>query len=415
MKNCEIIGKDQKEQVINLESWKKNLFIVWLGCFLTGTGLNLIMPFLPLYIEQLGVHNQQAVSIWSGIALSSTFLVSAVMSPIWGRLADQKGRRVMLLRAALGMAIAMIAMGFVTNVYQFVILRLLMGIFSGYISTANALVATQVPRHRSGWALGTLSTAAVSGVLIGPLIGGFLADLFGVRPVFFITGTLLLGTFFLTVFFVQEKFTPVEKADMLSGKKVFATLKYPGLIISLFITTMVIQVSSNSVNPILTLYVRELAGNTQNVAFISGMIASVPGVAALIAAPQLGKWGDKIGTERILLGALIFSMLLQIPMAFVTHPFQLGVLRFLLGMTDGALLPAVQSLLTKNTPREVAGRIFGYNQSFQYIGNVVGPLLGSFVAAHFGYNHVFLMVAVFVLINVLITLRFNRKIHGTIN
>lgn len=397
--------------MICLESWKKNLFIVWIGCFLTGTGLNLIMPFLPLYIEQLGVHSQQAVSIWSGIALSSTFLVSAIMSPIWGRLADQKGRRVMLLRAALGMAIAMIAMGFVTNVYQFVILRLLMGIFSGYISTANTLVATQVPRHRSGWALGMLSTAPVSGILIGPMIGGFLSDSFGVRPVFFITGTLLFATFFLTVFFVREKFTPVEKKDMLSGKKVFEAIKYPGLIISLFITTMVIQVSSNSVNPILTLYVRELAGNVSNVAFISGVIASVPGVAALIAAPRLGKWGDKIGTERILLGALIFSMLLQIPMAFVNTPLQLGVLRFLLGLADGALLPAVQSLLAKNTPREVAGRVFGYNQSFQYIGNVVGPIMGSFVAAHFGYNHVFLMVAMFVLINVLITLRFNHTIH----
>ncbi|EDN9957645.1 multidrug efflux MFS transporter Lde, partial [Listeria monocytogenes] len=131
-----------------MENWKKNLYVVWVGCFLTGTGLNLIMPFLPLYIEELGVHNPDQVSMWSGIALSSTFLVSAIMSPIWGKLADQKGRRIMLLRAALGMAIAMILMGLVSNVYQFVGLRLLMGIFSGYISTANALIATQVPRHR---------------------------------------------------------------------------------------------------------------------------------------------------------------------------------------------------------------------------------------------------------------------------
>ncbi|HBI5843445.1 TPA: multidrug efflux MFS transporter Lde [Listeria monocytogenes] len=391
-----------------MENWKKNLYVVWVGCFLTGTGLNLIMPFLPLYIEELGVHNPDQVSMWSGIALSSTFLVSAIMSPIWGKLADQKGRRIMLLRAALGMAIAMILMGLVSNVYQFVGLRLLMGIFSGYISTANALIATQVPRHRSGWALGALSTAAVSGVLIG----GALSDTFGVRPVFYITGALLLGSFFLTLFFVKEKFTPVEKKEMRSGKEVFLSLKNPGLIISLFITTMMIQIASNSVNPILTLYVRDLAGNAQNIAFISGMIASVPGVAALIAAPRLGRWGDRIGSERILLGALIGSMLLQIPMAFAQNPLQLGILRFLLGLTDGALLPAVQSLLTKNTPREVSGRIFGYNQSFQYIGNVIGPLVGSSVAAHFGYGDVFLVVAGFIFINVLISFYFNRKMHG---
>ncbi|WP_239253677.1 multidrug efflux MFS transporter [Listeria ilorinensis] len=396
-----------------MQDWKKNLYIVWIGCFLTGTGLNLIMPFLPLYIEELGVHNPDQVSLWSGIALSSTFLVSAIMSPIWGSLADRKGRRIMLLRAALGMSVAMILMGLVTNVYQFVGLRLLMGVFSGYISTANALIATQVPRHRSGQALGLLSTAGVSGVLIGPLIGGFLSDTFGVRPVFFITGILIAGSFLLTLLFVKEKFTPVEKADMLSAKEVLHKLQNPWLIFALFFTTMIIQISSNAVNPILTLYVRDLAGNAQNIAFISGVISSVPGIAALLTAPRLGRWGDKIGTERILLWALVGSMVLQIPMAFVESPWQLAILRFLLGVTDGALFPAVQSLLTKNTPRDVSGRIFGYNQSFQYIGNVVGPMVGSTVAAQFGYNDVFFVVAGFILINVLISAFFNRRLHAS--
>ncbi|WP_368307257.1 MFS transporter, partial [Listeria monocytogenes] len=126
----------------------------------------------------------------SGIALSSTFIVSAIMSPIWGKLADQKGRRIMLLRAALGMAIVLILMGLVSNVYQFVGLRLLLGIFSGYILTANALIATQVPLHRSGWAPGALSTAAVSGGLIGPLYFGALVDTIGARHVFYHTKLL---------------------------------------------------------------------------------------------------------------------------------------------------------------------------------------------------------------------------------
>ncbi|EUJ28861.1 putative drug MFS efflux protein [Listeria floridensis FSL S10-1187] len=394
-----------------MKDWKKNLFIVWIGCFLTGTGLNLIMPFLPLYVEELGVTDPGQVSLYSGVALSSTFFVSAIMAPIWGRLADRKGRRVMLLRAALGMSIAMILMGLVSNVFQFIALRLLMGIFSGYISTANALIATQAPRHRSGYALGTLSTAAVSGVLIGPLIGGFLSDIFGVRPVFFITGILLAASFFLTLFFVRESFTPVEKTETLSLKDVFSALPNRHLIFILFFTSMMIQVSNNAVSPILTLYVRDLAGNISNIAFISGMIAAVPGVASLLAAPRLGKWGDKIGTERILLGALIGSMVLQIPMAFAETPLQFGILRFLLGIADGALLPAVQSLLSKNTPREMTGRLFGYNQSFLYIGNVVGPLAGSTIAAHFGYSSVFLAVAFFILINVLLSLNFNRTVH----
>lgn len=125
----------------------------------------------------------------------------------------------------------------------------------------------------------------------------------------------------------------------------------------------------------------KLAGNVSNVAFISGMIASVPGVAALLSAPRLGKLGDRIGPEKILITALIFSVLLLIPMSYVQTPLQLGILRFLLGAADGALLPAVQTLLVYNSSNQIAGRIFSYNQSFRDIGNVTGPLMGAAISA----------------------------------
>ncbi|MFC3395255.1 multidrug efflux MFS transporter MdtG [Brenneria rubrifaciens] len=385
--------------------WKRNLYVTWLGCFFTGAAFSLVMPFLPLYVEQLGITGHSALNMWSGIVFSITFLFSAIASPFWGRLADRKGRKLMLLRSALGMCIVMVLMGLAQNIWQFLCLRAVLGVLGGFVPNANALIATQVPRNKSGWALGTLSTGAVSGALIGPLIGGYLADVYGLRPVFFITAGVLFICFLITLLFVQERFTAVRKKDMLSGRQVITSLKNPRLILSLFITTLIIQVASGSVIPILTLFVRDLAGTTQNLAFISGMIAAIPGVSALLCAPRLGKLGDKIGPERILIAMLIMSVLLLIPMAFVQTPWQLGILRFLLGAADGALLPAVQTLLIYHSSHQVAGRIFSYNQSFRDVGNVTGPIIGASISANYGFRAVFIVTALVVLINVIYSWR----------
>ncbi|CAH3440835.1 multidrug efflux MFS transporter [Enterobacter cloacae complex sp. S4] len=396
-----------------MESWKVNLISVWFGCFFTGLAISQILPFLPLYVSQLGVTSHEALSMWSGLTFSVTFLVSAIVSPMWGSLADRKGRKLMLLRASLGMAIAILLQAFATNVWQLFFLRAVMGLTSGYIPNAMALVASQVPRERSGWALSTLSTAQISGVIGGPLLGGFLADHVGLRAVFIITAVLLVVSFMVTLFLIKEGGRPViSKSERLSGKAVFASLPYPGLMISLFVTTMVIQLCNGSVGPILALFIKSMEPESTNIAFLSGMIAAVPGVSALISAPRLGKLGDRIGTARILMATLIFAVVLFFAMSFVTSPLQLGVLRFLLGFADGAMLPAVQTLLVKYSSDQVTGRIFGYNQSFMYLGNVAGPLIGASVSAMAGFRWVFAATAIVVLINIIqlaIALRRRRQ------
>ncbi len=396
-----------------MESWKVNLISVWFGCFFTGLAISQILPFLPLYVSQLGVTSHEALSMWSGLTFSVTFLVSAIVSPMWGSLADRKGRKLMLLRASLGMAIAILLQAFATNVWQLFFLRAVMGLTSGYIPNAMALVASQVPRERSGWALSTLSTAQISGVIGGPLLGGFLADHVGLRAVFIITAILLVVSFLVTLFLIKEGGRPViSKSERLSGKAVFASLSYPGLMISLFVTTMVIQLCNGSVGPILALFIKSMEPESTNIAFLSGMIAAVPGVSALISAPRLGKLGDRIGTARILMATLIFAVVLFFAMSFVTSPLQLGVLRFLLGFADGAMLPAVQTLLVKYSSDQVTGRIFGYNQSFMYLGNVAGPLIGASVSAMAGFRWVFAATAIVVLINIIqlaIALRRRRQ------
>lgn len=217
-------------------NWKRNLAVAWFGCFLTGAAFSLVMPFLPLYVEQLGVTGHSALNMWSGLVFSITFLFSAIASPFWGGLADRKGRKIMLLRSALGMSIIMVLMGLAQNVWQLLILRALLGLLGGFVPNANALIATQIPRHKSGWALGTLSTGAVSGALLGPLAGGFMADIYGLRPVFFITAAVLFICFIVTLLCIRENFTPVAKKEMLHARQVIGALKNPKLVLSLFVT-----------------------------------------------------------------------------------------------------------------------------------------------------------------------------------
>ncbi|CAK6495695.1 Staphyloferrin B transporter [Pantoea sp. Nvir] len=393
-----------------IESWKINLISVWFGCFFTGLAISQIIPFLPLYIEQLGITDGDALSLWSGLTFSITFVISAAVAPLWGSLADRKGRKLMLLRAASGMGIVILLQAFVTQAWQLLLLRALMGLTSGYIPNAMALVAAQVPRDRSGWALSCVSTGQIGGVILGPMLGGLLADWVGLRMVFIVTAALLLVSFLVTLLLIKETgYKPVSKKEKLSGREVFASLDNPRLMLCLFVTTMVIQMCNGSVNPILTLFVRELAPTADNIAFLSGVIAALPGISALIAAPRLGRLGDRIGTQRILLATMVASLLLLIAMSFVTSATQLGVLRFLLGFADGAMMPAVQTLLVRHSRDNITGRIFGYNQSFMYLGNVAGPLLGAAVSALSGYRWVFFATALVVLINVLLLKRFYRR------
>lgn len=166
------------------EPWQQNLFVLWFGTFIAGIAFSEIMPFLSLYVNTLGNFSKSQLSLYSGLTYSSTFLVLAIISPIWGKIADKRGRKLMILRASLGMAFVLGAMGLVQNVYQLIGLRLLQGVFAGYISNANALIATETPKEKSGYALGFLSTGPVSGSLLGPLVGGALASIFSYRITF---------------------------------------------------------------------------------------------------------------------------------------------------------------------------------------------------------------------------------------
>jgi MFS transporter, DHA1 family, multidrug resistance protein len=378
--------------------WKRNLMVCWFGMFVTGVGMSQIAPVLPLYIKHLGVGNAASIAQLSGIAFGITFIISAIFSPIWGLAADKYGRKPMLLRASLGMAIVVGSMGFAPNVYVLIGLRLLQGVITGYSTACTTLIATQTDKEHAGWALGTLSTANISGSLLGPTMGGFIAESFGLQNVFFITGAMLLIAFIITALFVMESFKREDK-KVLSVKETWRIVPEKSLTITMFVTFFILTVALYSIEPIITVYVTQLSRDTSHVALLAGLTFSASGLANIIAAPRLGKISDKIGAQKVILVALVAAGLIFIPQAFVQNPWQLMGLRFLLGLAAAGLTPSVNVLIKKITPPSLTGRIFGFTMSAGYIGVFGGSVLGGQVAAYFGIRYVFFITSALLLIN----------------
>ncbi len=381
-----------------MKIWKRNLIVCWFGTFVTLVGMSQIAPIMPLYIRQLGVQNTGVIEQISGIAFGVTFIVSAIFSPIWGYAADKIGRKPMLLRASLGMAIVVGSMGLAQNIYQLIALRILQGVITGYSTACITLIATQTEKKHAGWALGVLSTASVSGSLLGPLIGGYLDEILGLQFTFFLTGGLMLVAFIATLLFVKEEFIKAEKKT-LSTREVWKQLPDPSLIVTMFVTSFVLQLAYYSIEPIITIYITQLSTSTAHIALISGMAFSASGLASIIAAPRLGKLSDKIGPQKVMLTALIVAGVLFIPQAFVHNPWQLMGLRFLLGFATAGLAPSINSLLKKITPDNLTGRVFGFNMSAFYLGTFGGSVFGGQIAAHLGIKYVFFITSSLLFIN----------------
>jgi len=385
-------------------NWKRTLCILWIASFFVTAGMSLILPFLPLYIEKLGVHQIQDVERWSGLVFSAQYFTSTIFQPIWGRFADKHGRKIMILRAGLGMGIITALMGVVGSVWQLFLLRLLNGVFSGFLPMAISMQASLTPDEHAGKALGTLQTGAVAGNLIGPLIGGLLAETIGFHYVFFLTGSCLIAASLIVVFFAQEKRkSPTEVMKLPKGA--YKQLKP---LLPIFIASTFTQVGMMSIEPIVTIYAKTLYVGT-HLAVIAGLVVSMSGIANLIGAPTLGRLSDHIGQRKVLTLALSAAACMYIPQALAPNIGVLLVGRFLLGLFIGGMLPSLNVLVKIKAPEELQATAFGFNTSSTFLGNLIGPILGSNVAAAYGIKNVFYVTMAVLLLNA-VMIFFNRKL-----
>jgi DHA1 family multidrug resistance protein-like MFS transporter len=374
-----------------MELWKRNLYSLWVAQFLAGAGLSMVMPFLPFYLKDLGVTDPDSVKIWSGLVFSAPFMVSAFMQPLWGVLGDRYGRKPMVVRAMMALGLANIAMGFAQTAPQLLILRFIQGSLSGFVAPSLALLASCTPEDRTGQAIGTIQSSLVTGMIVGPLLGGLLAHFSGYRPLFFGTGICCLAAAAIAVIFVQEKFAGAggrKKSGLRENLRfVFAN----GELRFLFLLLVVIQVSIHIVGPFLSLYVEFLQFPADYVAVMSGAVFGITGVTNASTAPIWGRRGDRIGYRRVLRYAIGGAALFYLPQAFVTDAYQLLALRAGIGIFIGGILPTILTIVQKSTPEQSRGGIYGIFQSGLLLGTMGGPLIGGFLSASLGLRAIFLL------------------------
>jgi MFS transporter, DHA1 family, multidrug resistance protein len=381
--------------------WRGTLWAMVGVQFVMTMAFSMLTPIMPLFLPELGVHSAAGIDIWAGILSGVTSFVAAFASPVWGRVADRHGRKLMLLRSSLAIGFFTVLMGLSQDVWQFFGARMLMGIFAGFSSSAIALVASQVPESRLGYSLGWLSTGQLVGSLVGPIMGGALADLTGsYRIPFYLTSLTIFAALGFVWFGVHEEFVRPQSAN--SGRSLTAGLvalvRSPTLM-ALFFVLLMAQFGVRTVQPIVTLYVKEMVGDLPNVATLAGIAFSITGVANVISAPFLGNRSDVIGYRKVLLIALLGATLTTLPQAFTHNYFVFTAERFAVGLFIGGLLPTANALVGRLVPRSDRGTIYGMTSSAMFMGNSLGPLLGGFLAAGLGLSWVFLMTGAVLALN----------------
>jgi DHA1 family multidrug resistance protein-like MFS transporter len=381
--------------------WRRTLWaMVGIQFLMTGS-FSFLSPIVPLMLPGLGVTSVQGIDIWSGVITGSTSFVAAFASPIWGRIADRRGRKLSLLRSSCAIAVFTAVMGLSTNVWQFFAARALMGMFAGFSTSAMALVASQVPERRLGYALGLLSSGQMVGSLIGPVLGGILSDATGsYRTPFYITSAVTFSGLGLVWFIVKEDFTPPKEGtksrSLLSGLNL---LLGSSSLLALFFVLFMAQFSVRTVQPMVTLFVQELIGSPPQIATLAGIAFSITGLANLIAAPFLGNRSDVIGYRRVLLICLLGATLTSIPQIFVQSYWLFVAERFAVGLFIGGILPTANALIGRGVSRENRGTVYGMTASATFLGNSLGPLTGGLIAAGLGIRFVFVITAALLMIN----------------
>ncbi len=373
-----------------METWKRTVYISLVCVFCIAFGVSQLAPILPLYFHDLGVQTPEAMSLWSGLATGATYIIVCIAAPFWGRIADKRGRKITLIRSSFGMALCNILIAFQTTPEGVVLIRLIQGLVSGFYSASITLIASESPIERTGWALGLLASANLAGSLIGPLLGGYIADTVGIRNDFIIVGIIMSLAGLLAAVFIHEDYKPKANVEKLSINKLKEQIPEFNSVIALCVASFIYAICIMSLQPVISVYIKGIVpSDTENLAFIAGAVFSAMGIAQLMSSSPLGKLVDKIGPRKVLVISLIYVGILNIPQAYVSDVYQLAIIRFLQGFGLGGMLPALNTYLSSKTPREFTGQVFSYNQSCLFFGYFLGSVGGASLMAWLGFTTLF--------------------------
>jgi DHA1 family multidrug resistance protein-like MFS transporter len=377
------------------QSWRRNVYVLWVAETLTIVGFCMCYPFLPFYLADLGVRSFDHQALWAGAMTASTSGLMAITSPLWGMAADRYGRKPMIVRAMTCGAITTGLMGLVVAPWQLLILFILDGALSGTVTAAMTLVASTTPQKRIGYALGLLQTAIFTGASIGPLIGGVLADRVGYRPVFGLGSLLLFIAAALTLALTRETFVRAPRAGVVGAsgahRVALSAIVLAGAVPASVGMMFALRLATGAVTPVLPLFVKSLTDAGAPLGSLTGLTFGVSGLGSAAAALTLGRAADRMGHRQVLIAAGLAMAALFVPLALVRAPWQLIVCYGLLGVAAGGIVPSAQAVVADLTPIERRGVVFGVTSAVGSTGGFVGPFIGSLLATDANLRLVFLV------------------------
>ena len=385
--------------------WVVTLTILVASAFLMDMSFTMITPFLPVYLSsELGAKASE-VDMWSGAVFAVTFLVSGLLGPVWGVLADRKSRKLMALRASIGLTISYALCGIVQTPMQLFAARLFQGLCAGLYPALLALLAASIPARKTGLSMGLMQGGMTVGAVVGPFVGGVLADYFGMSESFFVASVALGLISLLIGFCIKEK----PRTIKVTSRNWFdwSVLRQPA-IFKMLIACAVIHASLFSAQPILPLYIAQLQGSMDNIMMLSGTIFSVCAISIMIASPILGAAGQKFGFLKVLSCSLFFAGLLISAQVLGRTPFEFGVWRFIAGFAIAGLIPLVNSIISTECPPDKKGEVFGFNFLTGHAGMALGPFAAGALSGWFGYQAV-IVASGLILFPLIVYLNYGRK------
>jgi DHA1 family multidrug resistance protein-like MFS transporter len=368
------------------------LYAVWVGEMLAIAGFSTSGPIIPFYLQDLGVIDPLRIKFLTGLINALPALTFAIVAPMWGSLADNYGRKPMLLRAMFGGAVILVLQGFVTNPWQLLALRTLQGCITGTVAAATVLVASIAPPAETGYALGLLQMAVFLGSSLGPMFGGVISDIFSHRVTFLATSALLLLAGIVVTKFAEDDFVPPKNRKSILKSMVpdFSPLLHSKALWSLMAVVAADQIAGSIVAPFLPLFIQSISPRSSIVSSTTGIILGVSALASAVAAASLGKLSYRIGYRRTLVVCMVTAAVFTIPQAFVHSPLQLLILRVISCFFIGGDMPAANALIALQIEPGKQGSVYGLTSSISSASNGLGPVLGASLAATLGYGSVFM-------------------------
>ena len=390
-----------------MERWKINLYVVWFSQIISLMGFGLCLPFIPYYIQEMGITETSQLNMYTGLINSLPAIGMAIMAPIWGMLSDRFGRKSMMLRAVFAAFVVLTLMGLATTPSQILILRVVQGLFTGTVTAATTLIATNTPDHRMSYALGFLSSSTFLGYSTGPVIGGFIAESLGYQITFFIGAAMMLVNFVVVLLVVKEKkavdvhedeVVGVSNEPILSGKI------FIGLMASLLALLFVLRMSRSMFLPFLPLYVQEVRGTIVGSSRVTGAISGLAGFATAFSGIMIGRLGDRMSKLKLIRMSMAISLVIAIPLLFVHNLTVFAIIYSMLMLAAGGIEPLVMSITSRNTPKAKRGFLFGIQAMVASVGWSISPIVGSYISTTYAYTIIFGVISMLMGIGLIISL-----------